>query len=184
MFLSGRVSYYVAGPDDLRTFAQSLGDETIEVAPLPSGPKGPSGPLLPVEAVMLSTISSAEQATTAEAVAEYLTNPQQSTIFMRELGRIPANRLVEVDPRVYPMLAGFGQQSQTAVSLPNELDREAFYRHGDRAYANAISGVLTPEEAVCEFGLAVIEVQGYTDDQVDLPEGCVADAVGDEEVDR
>lgn len=133
---------------------------------------------------MLSTISSTEQAATAEAVAEYLTNPQQSTIFMRELGRIPANRLVEVDPRVYPVLAGFAQQSKTAVALPNDLFREEFYQLGDRAYANAISGVLTPEEAVCEFGLEVIELQEYTENQVDLPEDCVATLPGGEEVEQ
>lgn len=179
MFMEQRVAYFATGPEDLRLFSEALGEDSIGVAPLPSGPVGLSGPLLPVEAVMLSTASSQVQSKIALAVARFLTNPQQSTTFMRELGRVPANRYVEVDPRVYPVLSGFAQQSRTAVALPNDLDRQAFYVLGDRAYASALSGVATPEEAVCEFGLAVVELQGYDESQADLPQDCVP-TVGDE----
>ena len=172
MFMERRVAYFATGPEDLRLLSEAVAADSIDVARLPSGPAGPSGPLLPVEAVMLSTASSKSQSTTALAVAHFLTNPQQSTTFMRELGRVPANRLVEVDPRVYPVLAGFAQQSRTAVALPNELNRQEFYLLGDRAYANTLVGVLTPAEAVCEFGLAVVELQGYDESQADLPQDC------------
>ena len=179
MFRSERVTYYVDGPDELRHLEEWLAPEQIGVVPLPAGPVGPSGPLLPVEAVMLSTSSSDEQSTIALAVAHFLTNPQQSTTLMRDVGRVPANRDVAVDARVYPNLAGFSSQGRTAVTLPNYLDREAFYRAGDRAYANALSGVLTPDQSVCEFGREVISTQGLTPDQVDLPSDCEEDVSDD-----
>ncbi len=172
MFSDQRVAYYISGPQQLSRFGDALGMENIGVAPLPADVYGASQPLLHTEAVMLGTASSTQQADTALAVAGFLTNVQQSTTFMRELGRIPANQRVEVDPRVYPRLAGFAQQARTAVSLPNDLHTEAFYALGDRAYANVLGGVLTPAAAVCEFGFDVVELQGYTPTEVDLPASC------------
>lgn len=172
MYIEGRVAYYVAGPEELNMLGATMGKDVVGVVPLPSGPTGPSGPLLPVDAVMLGTASSAEQTDAALAVARFLTNPQQSTIFMRDLGHIPANQDVSVDSRIYPVLAGFSRQARTAVVLPNDLFRDAFYLLGDRAYANVLAGTMTPEEAVCDFGLAVVELQGYTAEQVDLPPDC------------
>ncbi len=172
MYLSGQVTYYVAGPDELNRIDGTTAIAYTSVAPLPSGPDGPSGPLLPVETVMLSTASSATQAKIALAVARYLTNAQQNTTLMRDLGRVPANRNVNVDPRVYPMLSGFSAQSVTAVTLPNTLYREEFYEAGDRAYANAVTGALTPAESVCRFGREVILIQNYTPEEVDMPADC------------
>ncbi len=138
MFVTGKVTYYVNDPAELPDLELRMSPAQIGVAPLPSGPDGPSGPLLPLEAVMLSTASSDDQSTIALAVAHYLTNSQQSTTFMRDLGRIPANRNVEVDPRIYPNLYGFHIQGRTAVTLPNQLRRDAFYAAGDRAYVERL----------------------------------------------
>ncbi len=172
MFTSGQVTYYVAGPDELTLIDEATATKYTRVSVLPSGPAGPSGPLLPVETVMLSTSSSSTQSEIALAVARYLTNAQQSTTLMRDLGRVPANRNVNVDPRVYPLLSGFSAQSVTAVSLPNALYREEFYEAGDRAYVNAVTGVLTPAESVCRFGHEVILIQDYAPEDVDMPADC------------
>jgi ABC-type glycerol-3-phosphate transport system substrate-binding protein len=179
MFVEGRVTYYVAGPESLLGIKAIIGKDSVGIAPLPSGPNGPSGPLLPTETVFLGATSSSEQTASALHVAQFLTNPQQSTIFMHDMGRVPANDTVVVDPRVYPVLSGFAQQARTAVALPNTLFREEFYELGDRTYANVLSGVLTPEEAVCQFGLAVVDLQGYTEEDATLPENCSAPDEGD-----
>lgn len=121
---------------------------------------------------MLGTASSTDQIDVALAVARFLTNPQQSTIFMRDIGLIPANQDVLVDRRIYPTLSGFARQARTADVLPNDLDHLKFYLLGDRAYANVLGGTMTPEEAVCEFGLSVIALEEYTATEVDLPPNC------------
>ena len=172
MFTEGRVAYYVAGPEYLAELQAAMGEAVIGVVPLPAGPVGPAGPLLPVEAIMLGNASSADQTEAALRVAHFLTNPQQSSTFMRELGRIPANQDVLVDRRIYPALSGFARQARTADVLPNDLDHLKFYLLGDRAYANVLGGTMTPEEAVCEFGLSVIALEEYTATEVDLPPNC------------
>lgn len=179
MFVEGRVTYYAAGPESLQEIQQIMGD-AVGVTLLPSGPVGPAGPLLPTEAIYLGSTSSSKQTEAALRVAQFLTNPQQNMVFMRELGRVPANQTVMVDPRVYPVLSGFAQQAQTSVTLPNDLFRDEFYELGDRVYANVLSGVLTPEEAVCQFGLDVVALQGYTEEEATLPEGCSAPDQGEQ----
>lgn len=171
LFIEESIAYYVASPEELSTLQEALGD-SLAVTPLPSGPNGFSRPLLPVEAVMLGSSSSASQREIALRAAQFLTNTQQSRTYFRTLNRVPANRRVIIDPRVHPRIASFVEQSRTAVSLPNVLFRDTLYELGDRAYANVLSGILTPSEAVCEFGQAVVELQGYQEDQADLPESC------------
>ncbi|MCB0175895.1 MAG: extracellular solute-binding protein [Anaerolineae bacterium] len=177
LFIEEKIAYYIADPTELSVLVEAMGEEKLGVAILPGGEKGPSGPLLPVDAIMLSTDSTQNQADLATALARYLTNPEQTRTLMRALNRVPANRQVTVDSRVHPLVAGFAQQARTAVTLPNHLYRQQFYALGDLAYGNVLSGVLTPEEGVCTFGLAVIELQGYGPEAYDLPSGCTAESL-------
>ncbi len=172
LFMQGRAAYYVGGPDELAAIGQRIGQAQLAVVRLPNGPFGPAGPLLSATAVMQGTNSSDSQAEVAQFVANFLTNRQQSTTFMRELGHIPANADVAVDPRIYPILGGFARQATTGVTLPNTLDLVAMEISGNRAYINVLSGLMTPEEAVCVFGLQVIEQQGLDEAEVDLPLDC------------
>lgn len=175
LFTSGQVAYYVAGPEKQAEILANIDEENpfeIGVVPLPEGPQGPAGPLLPAESIMAYTFTSKEQTRIAKALATFLMNQQQGIRFMRELDRLPANPTIRVDGRVYPFVHGFAQQARTAVVLPNELQTAPLVAAGDRAYISVLSGALTPEEAVCQFGQEVVAFQGYSAADVSLPAGC------------
>ena len=175
LFTSGQVAYYVAGPEKQALMATKMDEENFfdfGVAPLPGGPLDAAGPLLPAETILLYAFTSPEQTRIANALAVFLVNQQQSIHFMREIDRVPANPLVVVDPRIYPIVNGFAKQARTAVVLPNEIPTDPLVAAGDRAYVSALSGVLSPAEAVCRFGQEVAAFQGYTAVDMSLPEGC------------
>ena len=172
LFAAGNVAYLVGDPDLLPDISSLMAEEDFNVALLPSGPIGPAGSLMPIETAFFNPASSSEQVTNATALALYLFSSQQSITFMRELDRVPANPAIQVDPRIYTKVVGFSEQAKSAVSLPNDLNREEFYRLGDQAYSSVLSGFLSPEEAVCRFGRQVIALQGYRQEKVSLPNDC------------
>jgi len=175
LFTSGQVAYYVAGPEKQELISSKIDEKDgfeFGVLPLPSGPHGMAGPLLPAETILLYAFTSSEQTRIADALAAFLVNQQQSIRFMRELNRVPANPLVGVDRRIYPIVNGFAQQARTAVVIPNEIESDPLVRAGDRAYISVLSGALTPAEAVCQFGRDVAAFQNYIAADISLPEGC------------
>ena len=175
LFTSEQVAYYVAGPEKQALIATMINEEDpfdFSVVPLPGGPEKAAGPLLPAETILLYAFSSPEQMRITNALAAFLVNQQQSIRFMRELDRVPANPVVKVDRRIYPIINGFAQQARTAVVIPNEIPTDPFVAAGDRAYVSVLSGVLTPAEAVCHFGQEVAAFQEYTAADMSLPEGC------------
>ncbi len=173
LFIEEQVAYYVARPDVIPALTAAMDAGKLAVAPLPSLPGRRATPLLRVDAVMLNTASSQRQQRLALSVAQFLTNPEQSLILLRDAGRVPANRQVRVDARVYPLLAGFVTQSQSAVVIPNWVDLPAFTALGDAVYNNVLSGVLAPAVAVCQFGLDVALAQSIPLTEFTLPERCL-----------
>lgn len=173
LFIEEQVAYYVARPDVIPALTAAMDAGKLAVAPLPSLPGRRATPLLRVDAVMLNTASSQRQQRLALSVAQFLTNPEQSLILLRDAGRVPANRQVRVDARVYPLLAGFVTQSQSAVVIPNWVDLPAFTALGDAVYNNVLSGVLAPAAAVCQFGLDVALAQSIPLTEFTLPERCL-----------
>lgn len=166
LFAAGDVAFYAVGPEALDGLSEALGDD-LGVALLPDGPGGAAGPIITTDAFLFNWASSRQQANIALELGQFLTNQEQSTIFLREAEIVPANRLVRVDPRIYPLLAAFQQQSLTASILPGDLDREIFFDAGDRMIGRVLTGLATAEEAACNFGRTMAE-QGTT---VDLT-GC------------
>ncbi len=175
LFTNGEVAYYVAGPEKQAQIASMIDEENpfeIGVIPLPEGPIGVAEPLLPAETVLLYAFSSEEQTKIANALTTFLVNQQQSIRFMRELARVPANPTVRVDQRIYPLVYGFFVQARTAVVIPNEIPTDPFVAAGNRAYVSVLSGILTPAEAVCQFGIDVATLQQYANDEMSLPADC------------
>lgn len=82
LFTRQRVAYMVATPDVLPAARAALGEETVGVIPLPSGPGGTSGPLLHVDALMLNPASSANQAGLSMLLARFLTSSEQGGVFV------------------------------------------------------------------------------------------------------
>ncbi len=147
LFFSGKAAFYTGNPDDLPAARAALGSENVAVAVLPAGPNGPSGPLLDVEAIYFNHATPPQQTETAVLLAKFLTNANQSTTLMREIGRVPANRTVKVDPRIYPAEAGFAAQARTAVAFPNLPQMEPITTGGDDVYKAVLQGVIEPTEA-------------------------------------
>ena len=175
LFASGQIAYYVAGPDKQQRINALIDEEDsfeIGVVPLPQGPMGSSGPLLNVETILFYTHASESQANIANDLALFLITQQQSIRFLRELDLVPANPSVRVDSRIYPVSNGFSRQARTAVVLPNEIPIDPFVEAGNLAYNTVLSGVASPEEAVCQFGLRIAELMAYSDEDMDLPENC------------
>ena len=179
LFLQGNATYYIGAATDQEQMQAVLGADVVGVAALPSGPNGSARPLLQGEALMLNPASSAQQTAVATAVAEFLTNEEQATLFMRETGRAPANRQVDVNGRIYPNIAAIAFQSRSAVFLPRAFVLDELSEIGDLAYANVLSGLQTPLEASCAFGRAVIAA--YPDDVSPdpLPTNCPPPATED-----
>jgi ABC-type glycerol-3-phosphate transport system substrate-binding protein len=158
LFASGRAAYYVGRPEELMALQEALGEFSVGVAALPAGDAGSSRTLLTVEALLLNSTSSDQQTAIAVEVAKFLTNQEQSTQLMRRAGRVPANGRVEINQQIYPDMLGFKLQALTAVNLPPDAPRKPIFDLGNLAYANVLSGLLTPFEAVCDFGRGLIEV--------------------------
>jgi len=175
LFASGQIAYYIAGPEKQAIIAAMIDEENpfeMGIAPLPGNPDAPSGPILSAEIIMFYEFAAPEERIIADELAAFLVNQQQSIRFLRELDRVPANPNVRVDSRIYPNVYGFFQQSKTAVVIPNEIVADDLLEAGNRAYANVLSGILTPAEAVCDFGEEVAKSQGYSGAVMSIPEGC------------
>jgi hypothetical protein len=91
---------------------------------------------------------------------------------MRQAGRVPANRRVEVNRQIYPAMSGFVIEARTAMTLPKHLSVQEITELGDLTYANVLSGLLTPLEAVCDFGRGVLEIAPALRAQATLPMTC------------
>ncbi len=176
LFASEQIAYYVAAPgsasSQLRRRWMMKIHLTSVLSTLPGGEYGPSGPILPAETIMFYPFTSTKQKQIANALALFLVNQQQSIHFMRDLNRVPANPTVRVDQRIYPFVNGFAQQARTSVVIPNEIPKDLLVTAGNRAYASALSGLLSPAEAVCSFGEEV--AAGLPNDAIEvvLPAGC------------
>ena len=182
LFAAGKFAYYVAGPESRQTILAKMDEETpfeIGVVPLPQGPFGSSGPVLTAESIFLYTYASENQNDIANALASFLVNQQQSIRFLRELDAVPANPSVRVDSRIYPIANGFSRQARTAVVIVNEISTEPFVAAGNRAYITVLSGIASPEEAVCQFGLDMAEIMSYSAEDMDLPDGCAPTPMDD-----
>ena len=155
LFISGRVTYYVGGPQALPSLREQMGAAQVRAAPLPSGPNGTSGPLLHVEAILFNQSSSNHQGELALALAEYLTNAEQNARLMRETDRIPANQLVRIDQQAFPVIAGFAAQARTAVAVPQLPQMGALVAAGEDMLRSVLTGLVDVNEAALELAQTV-----------------------------
>lgn len=149
LFKAGQSAFYVGESEELNDLRAALGADVIGVAPLPAGPNGPAGPLLRTEALMFNTYSSPAQARTALKLAQFLTSVEQQIRLLRgdQADRIPANRRVRIDSRVYPALAAFRIQVRTARPVHDLSQIADLLRQGDEIYLQVLTGVISPDEA-------------------------------------
>ena len=170
-FIAGGVAYYagqtseyetiIAGRTVDPTAGAQAAVEQIGVAPLPQGPNGSAGPFLQTEGLLFSRASSANQRTLALALAQFMTNAEQQTTLMRNVGIVPANRRVQVNATLEPVIATFITQVRTATSLPNSSMLDAVFRWGDSAYSQVLEGEVDPVTAASNITAASNESNGF-----------------------
>ncbi|MEM7126637.1 MAG: extracellular solute-binding protein [Chloroflexota bacterium] len=148
LFRTGEVDFYVGHSHDLLALQNAIGKEKVGVAPLPSGPHNHAGPLLQTEAIFFSSASSKQQNRRALLLAEFLTNVEQQRKLAQLAGRVPAHSRVRIDRRISPAVAGFVEQSKTAVPfrlLPQLFD---VVEQGDDAYMQTLEGLVDASIAI------------------------------------
>ncbi|MCE7984849.1 MAG: extracellular solute-binding protein [Caldilinea sp. CFX5] len=169
-FIAGGVAYYVGQTSEYdailagRTVDPAAGAQAaiaqIGVAPLPQGPNGSAGPFLQTQGLLFSKVSSTNQRTLALALAQFMTNAEQQTTFMRTVGIIPANRRVQVNATLEPVIATFIDQVRTAAPLPNLPALDIVLRLGDSAYSQVLEGEVDPATAATNITAAINESKG------------------------
>lgn len=181
LFTSGVVDYYVADSADFPSLLDAMGTESLGVTLLPNSPAQmvsaePSGlatPILRVEGLFFNHASSAEQFTLAQQLAQFLTNTTQSTVFMRQTRRVPANLLVNISAEVDQPQYTFWEQTQTAVPLPSNLNRTTVRRIGETLYANVLTGIADPQSSVCSFTQLVFASESVVSPLTTVNESCL-----------
>jgi arabinogalactan oligomer/maltooligosaccharide transport system substrate-binding protein len=166
-FITGGVAYYVGQTNEYaailagRTPDPAAGNQAavaqIGVAALPQGPSASAGPFLQTEGLLFSNVSSANQRVLALALAQFITNAEQQTTLMRTAGLLPANRRVQVNVALEPVIAAMLTQVRTAAPLPNSPTLETLFRLGDSAYSQVLEGEIDPVTAAANLTAALNE---------------------------
>jgi arabinogalactan oligomer/maltooligosaccharide transport system substrate-binding protein len=166
-FITGGVAYYVGQTSEYaailagRTPDPAAGNQAavaqIGVAALPQGPSASAGPFLQTEGLLFSNVSSANQRVLALALAQFITNAEQQTTLMRTAGLLPANRRVQVNVALEPVIAAMLTQVRTAAPLPNSPTLETLFRLGDSAYSQVLEGEIDPVTAAANLTAALNE---------------------------
>ncbi len=188
LFTSGIVDYYVADSADFTTLLDAMGSETLGVTLLPnspteivsSEPNGVSTPILRVEGLFFNHASSNEQYQLAQQLATFLTNTTQSTVFMRQTRRVPANSRVIISEEVDQPQYTFWQQTQTAVPLPSNIDRARVRQVGETLYANVLTGIADPQSSVCSFTQLIFATEASDAAMEETNENCLIGGTEDE----
>ncbi|MEZ4708820.1 MAG: extracellular solute-binding protein [Caldilineaceae bacterium] len=128
-----------------------IGEEQLGVAPLPTGPTGNPGPFLRVNTFFFNTASSTEQFARAIALADFMTNAEQSLDFLRQGRLVPANTNVRVNPRLDPKMAAFVSQARSATPLPIGDHFAEFQRAGNASYRQVLEGLAPPAQAAIDL---------------------------------
>jgi maltose-binding protein MalE len=112
---------------------------------------------LQTEGLLFSNVSSANQRVLALALAQFITNAEQQTTLMRTAGLLPANRRVQVNVALEPVIAAMLTQVRTAAPLPNSPTLETLFRLGDSAYSQVLEGEIDPVTAAANLTAALNE---------------------------
>ncbi len=154
LFLEGDSTYYIADYEFLPD-ALSVLTDTLQIAALPVGTVSRSGSPLIMETLLFNAESSDTQIAITNALARFFVTAEPQAVLLRLTARVPANRLVRIDSRIYPAIAALQTQAQAATPYPNGLPFAEIEAIGNFMIANVLSDVSTVDEAVCQFGESV-----------------------------
>ena len=171
LFVEGTAVYFTAPSTRYQSLAARMGAENIAIMSLPAGPAGMAGPLLHVESVLFNPHSSGNQRALALHLANFLTNTEQSRLLMRQTGRAPANRNVQVLATAYPEVTAVVSQARTAVPTRYKDVLAELIPLGDRVLAQMLEGTLDPNQVLAQLAESMGESAVVTT-VLDTPESC------------
>jgi maltose-binding protein MalE len=121
-----------------------LGDNLGAVRLPVSSTGNPSGPILQATVLLISNNAGPEETQRALDLAEFLTNPQQQTVFTQvPIGRVPANSAVRISPSMAEVVVELAKQVRSAV--PIRLDQRELWQkvatQSQTLYRGVLEGV-------------------------------------------
>lgn len=148
-FLNGQLAYLGCRSDWLPDFSRLLGKETLGVTLLPGQPNQPASPILETGIIAFSQASSTKQQQLALRLAQFLTNTEQQKRIEAAIPFIPSNKLVTINPQLFPIRATLQEQSKNAVAISlDEMEHaEAVVEAGNSLYQQVLAGELSPNAA-------------------------------------
>lgn len=160
-FVEGNLAYLTCDSRWIPFLRGSLGKD-IGVTLLPQGKEGAASPLLHSAVMLFNRASSAGQTRAALRFAQFLSNQQQQKNWLVEswAADIPANRTVNLDRRLYPVLGAFLEQARTARVIPlarlldstRTTNLRADIESIDLLYEKVLAGEITAAEAAAKIG--------------------------------
>lgn len=163
LFLTEKVAYYIGPSTEFKLFEETLGPDVLAVAPLPNGLNGPAGPFLEADALLFSTVSTANSTEIGLRLARFLTNIEQQRRLAVEIGKIPVNAKASISPRIAPNMNALIRQSRTAVPIHlSEFKKiEALRYAGDDIYTQVLEGELDVAEGGIQLSNEVNALYGF-----------------------
>ncbi|MBX2865963.1 MAG: extracellular solute-binding protein, partial [Leptolyngbyaceae cyanobacterium MAG.088] len=111
-FLSGQLAYLGCRSDWLSDFSQTLDKDTLGVTLLPGQPNQPASPIMETGIIAFNQASSTQQHQLALKLAQFLTNAEQQKRIEAAIPFIPSNKLVTINPQLFPIRATLQAQSK------------------------------------------------------------------------
>ncbi|MBT9314021.1 sugar ABC transporter substrate-binding protein [Leptothoe spongobia] len=161
-FLNGQLAYLGCRSDWLPDFSRILDKETLGVTLLPGQPNQPASPIIETGIIAFSQASSAKQHQLALRLAQFLTNIEQQKRIEAAIPFIPSNKLVTINPQLFPIRATLQEQSKNAlaISLDEMEQTEAVVERGNSLYQKVLAGELSPNMAETEIKATVRQAFG------------------------
>ncbi|MDM8530646.1 extracellular solute-binding protein [Anaerolineales bacterium HSG25] len=153
MFLDESAAYLMGEASLLSELQTNLGEDKIGVVPLPAG-----GPLLIVKSMMLNPNSDEEKSALALHFAQYVSSSENQMLLLEQANKIPANVNVNVTSLA---IAGFVEQTNASVVIPNQTETVAVFEWGDTVYQQVLDGDIDSTRATQDFTTLVNLVNGF-----------------------
>ncbi len=148
-FEADEATYYIGSTDNLSSFVDVLGDDTVALAELPAGEVGRASPLLSTDALMLNITLEEARLPLAQTFIDFATNSDNQARLFTEAQLIPANINFEVDAN--SALTPIRSQVTQSTALPNTLESETLLVEGEDVYEAVLQDGVAPTEAVMAF---------------------------------
>ena len=156
-FLNGQLAYLGCRSDWLSDFSQVLDKETLGVTLLPGQSNQPASPILETGIIAFSQASSTKQHQLALRLAQFLTNAEQQKRIEAAIPFIPSNKLVKINPQLFPIRATLQDQAKQALAIPlDEMEQsEVVVERGNSLYQQVLAGEISVNKAEAEIKATV-----------------------------